>query len=75
MLAIPEIICENSWNPDSGATNHVTSEGSNLMVKSELYGPDQVYKGDGKDLTIAHIGHSMFSSPALPLINYFMSQR
>ena len=62
MLVTPEIVCDNSWYPDSSATNHVTSEASNLMSNAKYNGPEQLYVGDGKGLTITHVGYSMFLS-------------
>ena len=54
---------DTNWYPDSGATNHVTADQSNLTAKTEFFGPDQVYVGNGKGLEIKHIGHSSFISP------------
>lgn len=51
------------WYPDSGATNHITSNQTNLTSKSEFVGPEQVHIGDGQGLSIKHIGSSAFSSP------------
>ena len=53
------------WFPDSGATNHITSDPTNLMTKAEFFGSDQVHIGNGKGLSIKHIGHSKFTSPFL----------
>ena len=51
------------WYPDSGATNHVTSELQNLDLKTEYHGSEQLHIGDGKGLLIKHIGQSSFQSP------------
>ncbi|XP_024030851.1 uncharacterized protein LOC112094390 [Morus notabilis] len=50
MLAAPEAITDSAWYldvsfnmewyPDSGATNHLTADPSNLMSSLEFYGPD-----------------------------------
>lgn len=50
---------------DSGATNHLTAYPSNLMIRSEFSGPNQVHVGDVKGLSIKHIGKSVFSFPFL----------
>ena len=73
MLATPETVADSSWYaddssnvewyPDSGATNHLTADYSNLMSSSEFCGTDQVHMGNGKGLSIKHIGSSTFSSP------------
>lgn len=53
------------WFPDSGPSNHITSDSTNLVTKAGLFGFDQVYKGNGKGLSIKHICHSEFTSPFL----------
>jgi hypothetical protein len=48
-----------SWYPDKAATNHMTSDLSNLNLQSEEYnGYEQVRVGNGQGLNIAHIGTS-----------------
>ena len=54
---------DSDWYPDSGATNHVTSELQNLELQSEYHGGEQLHIGDGKGLLIKHIGHTSFESP------------
>ena len=55
-----------TWYPDSGATHHVTSDMKNLNLKSEAFhGPDQIRIGNGKGLSIHHIGHTRLFSPTL----------
>ncbi|KAJ4774690.1 Gag/pol [Rhynchospora pubera] len=44
------------WFLDSGATHHVTSDINNLSSFEPYEGPDQLHIGDGKGLTITHIG-------------------
>ena len=66
MLATPEVLTDENWYPDSGATNHLTAEVSNLMDKNEFHGLEQVHMGNGKGICIRHIGDSMFSSPFVP---------
>ena len=63
MLASPETVIDTNWYPDSGASNHVTLEPANLMVKQEYFGPDQVQIGNGKGLHIKHVGSAKFCSP------------
>ena len=52
-----------NWYPDSGATNHLTADSTNLMTQTEFFGTDKVHIGDGKGLSIKHIGQSSFPSP------------
>lgn len=63
MLATPEIVYDSNWNPDSGATNHVTADVANLMSKADFFGPDKVHMGNGKGLAIKHIGQLVSVSP------------
>lgn len=53
------------WFPNSGATNHLTSDSTNLMTKAKFFGSDHVHIGNGKGLSIKHIGHSEFTTPFL----------
>jgi hypothetical protein len=55
-----------NWYPESDATHHVTFDMKNLNFKSEeFHGPDQVRIGNGKGLSIHHIGHTRLFSPTL----------
>ena len=52
-----------NWYPDTGATNHLTSDLSNLNLQSEEYvGIDQIHIGNRASLAITHIGS--FSLPS-----------
>jgi gag-polypeptide of LTR copia-type len=46
----------SSWLLDSGANNHVTTDLNNLSSFFEYTGPDKLFTGNGKGLTITHIG-------------------
>lgn len=50
----------NKWIPDSGATNHLTSDFANLHVSSPYEGPDQIRVGNGDNLHIENIGSTFF---------------
>ena len=63
MFATPQIVNDTNWYLDSGASNHVTFDATNLMTKAEYYGSDQVHIGNGMGLSIKHVGQSVFSSP------------
>ena len=51
--------------PDTGSTNHLTNDLSNLSVHSEPYlGNDQIHVDDGAGLSIKNIGSATLSTPA-----------
>jgi hypothetical protein len=60
-----------AWYPDSGATNHLTSDLANLNISAADYsGPDHIQIGNGKGLPIHHIGKCrLFSSLHFDLPN------
>ena len=52
-----------SWLIDSGATSHITNDIANILTPSPYTGEDKVYIGDGKGLSISHVGHSSLNTP------------
>uniref|UniRef100_A0A803NRX0 Retrovirus-related Pol polyprotein from transposon TNT 1-94-like beta-barrel domain-containing protein n=1 Tax=Cannabis sativa TaxID=3483 RepID=A0A803NRX0_CANSA len=56
--------------PDSGATNHCTSDAQNLASGSTYEGPEWLFVGDVTGLSIKHISHSFLSNSSIsyPLI-------
>lgn len=62
MLTTPCTAFDSNWYPDSGATNHVTSDPANLVHKTTYTGPDQIHIRDGAGPQIRHIGSSSFTS-------------
>ncbi|KAA8532888.1 hypothetical protein F0562_032995 [Nyssa sinensis] len=44
----------NIWLTDSGATNHITNDISNLRISEDYTGEDSVSIGNGKGLQISH---------------------
>ncbi|TXG66786.1 hypothetical protein EZV62_008061 [Acer yangbiense] len=46
------------WYTESGASNHITSDLSNLSIQIEYHGNDQVAVDNGLGLPISHIGSS-----------------
>nr|GEW17755.1 hypothetical protein [Tanacetum cinerariifolium] len=52
---------------DSGASFHVTSDPSTLQSYSDYWGPDEIFLGDGKSLSISHTGHTTFTTSHRPL--------
>ena len=58
--ATPESVANSSWYQDSGATNHLTLDDSNLHSSIEYNGKKKIYMGNGKGLSIHTIGQSFF---------------
>ena len=52
-----------TWLIDSGATSHITNDISNINSPTPYTGEDKVYIGDGKGLSISHVGSSTFRTP------------
>ncbi|KAH0655706.1 hypothetical protein KY285_030588 [Solanum tuberosum] len=52
-----------SWFPDTGATNHITSDLSYIHQAEPYKGVDQLQVGNGAGLPIHHTGNSFFHSP------------
>ena len=48
---------------DSGATSHITNDVVNISSPTPYTGIDKVYIGDGKGLSIHHIGSSALHTP------------
>ena len=71
-----EVFGDDNWYPNSRASNHVTSNPTNLMKSAEFVGQNQVHVGNGIGLSIKHIGQSeflsSFSSKPL-LLNHLLS--
>ncbi|KAL5855465.1 hypothetical protein ACOSQ4_005267 [Xanthoceras sorbifolium] len=60
-FATAETIYDSAWYADSGATNHVTSDLNNLTMPAEYQGRDRLAVGNGQQLNISHIDHSLCS--------------
>ncbi|KAF7808518.1 Retrovirus-related Pol polyprotein from transposon TNT 1-94 [Senna tora] len=58
LLATSETVTDDAWFADSGATNHLTNDLSNLQVKQPYDGGEQVHIANGSGLAITHIGNS-----------------
>ena len=64
LLATPQQAPDYNWYPDSGATHHVTHDLANLNLRADEYqGSDQIRVGNGKSLSIKHIGTTQLSTP------------
>jgi hypothetical protein len=61
----PQAAADSAWYPDSGCTNHLTSDFTNLtFTAEEPTGYDQVYVGNGQGLPVHHTGstHLLYHS-------------
>ncbi|KAL5855319.1 hypothetical protein ACOSQ4_005121 [Xanthoceras sorbifolium] len=56
--ATPEVVNDTFWYADSGATNYVTSDLSNLSIQSEYKGGEKLAVGNGQQPYISHIGQT-----------------
>jgi len=63
----PSAIVDNSWFADSGATNHVTSDLSQLSIHTDYNGEDHFAVGNGQKLSIHHTGSSKLPCTTRPL--------
>ena len=61
-IATPELVSDQSWYANSGATNHVTVELENLSMKSNYHGKDKLVVDNSNKLSITHVGHTEIPS-------------
>ncbi|KAH6770031.1 hypothetical protein C2S52_014834 [Perilla frutescens var. hirtella] len=54
--ALSEMSYENTWYPDSGATNHVSNDLATLNTTAKYHGGNRLQMGNGMGVDIAHIG-------------------
>lgn len=55
------------WITDSGATNHMTPDLSNLSLSSPSPAADSVKTANGEGLSVSHIGNAIIPTTAQPL--------
>ena len=58
---------DHSWFVDSGATNHITSSLNNLSLHAPYNGGDKVSVGNGKQLSISHVGFGQLHTQTKPV--------
>lgn len=56
----------SAWYPDSGATNHISNNLTNMNVSSEYHGGMKLQLGNGNEIKIAHVSHSLLHSAPSP---------
>uniref|UniRef100_A0A2N9IDE7 CCHC-type domain-containing protein n=1 Tax=Fagus sylvatica TaxID=28930 RepID=A0A2N9IDE7_FAGSY len=57
-----------TWLTDSGASDHITADLNNLNQPTPFKGPEQVSVGNGQNLPIQNIDHSIPAPPIPPLL-------
>ncbi|KAL4308194.1 hypothetical protein GQ457_01G001570 [Hibiscus cannabinus] len=59
LIATPEVVDDNAWYPDSGATHHLTKDVSSLQVGSTYPSTGMVQVGNGNTIPIRFVGQSV----------------
>ncbi|KAL5736391.1 hypothetical protein ACOSQ2_031179 [Xanthoceras sorbifolium] len=65
-IASPEVVADQSWYADSGASSHVTSDLGNFLTYSVYSGSEKLAVGSGAQLEILHIGNTVIHSHFQP---------
>ena len=55
-------VSASTWFPDTGANQHVTPDLTTLTDSAPYFDNNHLHVGDGKGLSISHIGHTILSS-------------
>lgn len=61
-IGTPMIVADDSWYLDSGATNHVTADISNLTTKVDYKGKGKLVVANGFTLSISYVGSFLIHS-------------
>ncbi|KAL4388539.1 hypothetical protein GQ457_09G023790 [Hibiscus cannabinus] len=67
-LATSEVLDDNVWFPDSGATHHLTNDLVNLQDGSNLPGSGSVQVGSGHTLSVKYFGQSSLLSSSRKIL-------
>ncbi|KAH9786678.1 retrovirus-related pol polyprotein from transposon RE1 [Citrus sinensis] len=59
-MVTSERVADQGWYLDSGATHHLTNAVQNLTVGKSYSGSEMLLVGNGKGLSITHIGYTYF---------------
>lgn len=59
-MVTSEGVADQGWYLDSGATHHLTNAVQNLTVGKSYSGSEMLLVGNGKGLSITHIGYTYF---------------
>ncbi|MFQ6671584.1 hypothetical protein Gotur_036076 [Gossypium turneri] len=55
LVATPDVVDDNAWYPDLGATHHLTNNVASLTSSVPYVGPGKVFVGNGSALPIAQV--------------------
>lgn len=58
---------DTDWFPDTGATDHITSDLDRLAIRERYHGNGQVQVWNDTGLKILHTGHSLINTCDRPL--------
>lgn len=61
-VATPVLVGDPNWYLDSGATNHVIADGTNLTQQTSYIGNNKLQVGNGQSLDISSIGNVFINS-------------
>lgn len=61
-IETPEMLENDAWFADTGASNHVTSGMNNLQQRTKYAGKDFLSVGNGNRLKIEHVGSSLIKT-------------
>lgn len=65
-VATPETAGDPCWYIDSGGTDHVTADPSNLATRTKYSELEQLHIGNESSMSIAHTESNIFSSQSKP---------
>lgn len=61
-VATPEVVADPSWLANSGASNHVTPDLSNLQIHTDYQGKEAQTVGNGSKLAIQSVGRNVLKT-------------
>ncbi|KAG8497686.1 hypothetical protein CXB51_007144 [Gossypium anomalum] len=67
LIATPEIVDDNAWYPDSGATHHLTHSASSVGESTTYNSLGKVYVGNGNALPVLSTSQSSLLTRTRPL--------
>ncbi|KAG8493859.1 hypothetical protein CXB51_011355 [Gossypium anomalum] len=67
LIATPDVVSDNAWYPDSGATHHLTHSPASMGESTSYNSPGKVYVGNGATLPVLSNGQSSLLTRTRPL--------
>ncbi|KAI0488584.1 hypothetical protein KFK09_028422 [Dendrobium nobile] len=74
LLAQPNSAIHQDWLVDSGASNHLTPDLSNIQNPSSYLGQDSVSVANGSQLPVLHFGQGLLPIPDTPFLMLMVSR-